>query len=57
MIKTKQQYESSQQVTKKNLNNYELAQLSKRVINATLKDRIPNIQQSYLTMILMLYLR
>lgn len=47
MIKTKQQYESSQQVTKKNLNNYELAQLSKRVINATLKDRIPNIQQSY----------
>lgn len=47
MIKTKQQYESSQQVTKKNLNNYELAQLSKRVINATLKDRIPSIQQPF----------
>ena len=46
MIKTKQ-YEPSQKVNKKKLGNFELAQLSKRVINSTLKDRIPNIQTPF----------
>ena len=31
----------------KNLNNYELAQMSKRVINSTLQERIPSILQPY----------
>ena len=46
MINTKQ-YESSQKVNKKKISNFELAQMSKRVINSTLKDRIPNIQTPF----------
>lgn len=32
---------------KKNISNFELARLSKRVIDATIKDRIPKIQQPF----------
>lgn len=46
MINTKQ-YEPSQKVNKKKISNFELAQMSKRVINPTLKDRIPNIQTPF----------
>lgn len=46
MIKAKQ-YEPSQNVNRKKISNYELAQLSKRVIDATLKDRIPTIQHPF----------
>ena len=46
MIKQKQ-HEVLPKENKKNLSNFGLAQLSKRVIDATLKDRVPAIQQSF----------
>jgi len=46
MINTKQ-YEPSQKVNKKKISNFELAQMSKRVINSTLKYRIGQLSSAF----------